>query len=160
MKLIAFLIATAFGAGLSPFFPGSFGSLVGMGIAYWSADWAIHNRVIFWLATLLIGTWAAKVFDQDNSTRDNKQIVIDEVIGMGIASWTSPTTWGTTWVVAFFIFRFFDIVKPFPIRKIDQWSKNQTSDWIGGFAVIADDIVAGLFAFFIIFALQFCGFLK
>jgi phosphatidylglycerophosphatase A len=96
----------------------------------------------------LVGTWACKVFDETMQTGDNQNLVIDEVVGLGITAWVAGPDW--KWLAAaFFLFRFFDIVKPPPVRQVDAWSKNRTLSntplryWYSGFGVMADDIIAG-----------------
>ncbi len=146
--IMAVTIATALGSGLVPFAPGTAGTLAAMPLAYWSADWPTVARVLFWVGLTLAGTWAAKTFDQTMQTGDNQNIVIDEVIGLGITAWTAGHN-PTALIAAFVLFRFFDIVKPPPVRQIDRWSKRKASEggvysaWYGGFGVIADDIAAG-----------------
>jgi phosphatidylglycerophosphatase A len=139
---LAAVIATAMGAGLVPLAPGTMGTLFAVPLAYSTRDLTFEIRILFWLLVTLIGTWSAKVFDQTMGTADNQSIVIDEVIGLGISTWTAANS-PKAWVIAFLLFRFFDVLKPFPVRQIDRWSKKQPSAWWKGFGVIADDIVAG-----------------
>jgi phosphatidylglycerophosphatase A len=91
------------------------------------------------------------------STGDNQNIVIDEVVGFGVATLSLQSTerWG--WVIAFLLFRFFDGVKLPPVRQIDQWSKNHPSAWMGGVGVLADDFVAALQTLGLILLLQHVG---
>jgi phosphatidylglycerophosphatase A len=151
---LAFTIATSLGAGLFPIAPGTMGSLFGIPLAYFLRDLPVEGRILIGLFLIAIGTWAAKIFDQTMETSDNQNIVIDEVIGMGISSWTAGNN-PKTWVAAFLLFRFFDVLKPFPVRQIDRWSKNQSSAWWKGFGVIADDIGAGFQALAVIYLLQY-----
>jgi phosphatidylglycerophosphatase A len=154
---MAAIVATAAGAGLSPVAPGTMGSLVALPIAYFTRHWSWEVRLAFWGFLTLVGTWAAKVFDQLMETRDNQCIVIDEVIGIGITSWTVGDDL-KTWCFAFVCFRFFDILKPPPVRQVDRWSKNKSA-WSAGFGVIADDMVAGLQGLGLIILLQGLHFL-
>jgi len=149
----AFCVATALGAGLFPVAPGTMGTLVALPIAYFTNEWDLMARVLFWLGWMILGTWAAMVFDQMMKTGDNQNIVIDEVIGLGITAWTAGRDLKTL-AAAFVLFRIFDVIKPPPVRQLDRWSKNQSSPWAGGFGVIADDIVAGLQALAVILVLQ------
>lgn len=154
--IFATLVATALGAGLFPFGPGTMGTLVSVPLAYVSQDWSIWGRLALWLGLTALGSWAAMVFDRTMKTGDNQNIVIDEVIGLGITAWTAGTDL-KTWIAAFVAFRFFDILKPPPVRQIDAWSKKQNSPLWGGFGVIADDIVAGFQGLAVILVLQYCG---
>ena len=155
----ALLGATALGAGLFPVAPGTMGTLVAMPLAYFTADWDWFLKVFLWSGLTLVGTWSAKVFDELMETSDNQNIVIDEVVGLGITSWTAGHD-PKTWIAAFVLFRFFDVLKPPPVRQIDLWSKNQPSPWWKGFGVIADDIVAGFQGLGVILLLQWLGLLS
>lgn len=142
---------TAMGAGLFPKMPGTFGSLIALPLAYWSLDWDPLLRLGFWGALLFVGTWSAKVIDEQMGTGDHQTVVMDEVVGIGISTWTLA---GAGWIhspwalfaLAFVLFRIFDIVKVFPVGLVDRWSKTQASRgsrWWGGFGVMADDFLAG-----------------
>ena len=157
-SILVVWVATASGAGLSPVMPGTMGSLVGMPIAYamQRADGA--GRLLFWLLIFGIGTWSAQAFDRLMKTQDHSSIVVDEVVGMAISSWTAGVN-PKTWFVSFLAFRFFDILKPWPIRKVDAWSKKQSSAWWGGFGVMFDDVLAGIEALVVVILLQKLGFL-
>lgn len=150
---VAASIATALGAGFSPIGPGSAGSLMGLPLVYLTLHWSFLTRVLFWSALTLIGSWAAAIFDRSMGTHDNQNIVVDEVIGVAITAWTVGEDI-RTWIAAFVLFRFFDILKPPPVRSIDSWSKIESSPFLGGFAVIADDMVAGLQGLGVILFLQ------
>jgi len=159
---LALLIATALGAGLSPVAPGTMGTLMALPVAYFTRHLPWGYRLAFWGVLTGIGTWAAKVFDELMETNDNPCIVIDEVIGLGITSWTAGDDF-KTWIAAFILFRFFDILKPPPVRQVDLWSKSKSvgfaSAWRAGFGVIADDMIAGLQGLGLIILLQALKFL-
>ena len=87
--ITALFIATAGGAGLLPKAPGTFGAIVGLPIAYFTRDWPVAARVGLWAGVLAVGTWSAEVFDRTMQSTDNQNIVIDEVLGMGITAWTA-----------------------------------------------------------------------
>lgn len=155
---LVFLIATALGAGLFPLAPGTMGSVMAIPLVYWSCDWPWILRILFWLFLTGLGIWAAKNFDQLMLTNDNQNIVIDEVIGMGITAWSAGKNVPSL-VVAFIFFRFFDMVKIPPVRQLDKWSKEHSSPWCSGFGVIADDILAGFQALAVILLLQWLNLL-
>ena len=157
-SITSFGIATALGAGLFPVAPGTMGTLVAIPLAYWTHSWPVLFQVLFWALLILVGSGSAKVFDEAMGTSDNQNIVIDEVIGLGITAWTAGTAY-QSWIAAFVLFRFFDVLKPPPVGQIDQWSKNQSSPWLRGFGVIADDMMAGFQALAVILLLQFLHFL-
>jgi phosphatidylglycerophosphatase A len=156
---LAALIATAFGAGLVPYAPGTMGTIAAVPLVYWSNAWELAPRAALWLGLTALGTWAAKTFDEVTRSGDNQSIVIDEVIGYGISAWTAGQKWEAL-LMAFIFFRVFDVLKPPPIRQIDLWSKKKakagtpSSLWWGGFGVLADDIGAGLQALILVLALQ------
>lgn len=144
-KMAALFIGTAGGAGLLPFAPGTFGTLVGIPLAYWTSEWDLAARVAFWLALTIAGSWACMVFDETMGSHDNQNLVMDEVVGVGITAWPLLASSATVvhWLAAFVLFRLFDILKPPPVRWVDTWSKSGTG-WLGGFGVMADDLVAGV----------------
>ena len=165
---IALAIATAGGAGLLPKAPGTFGTAVGVGIAFLSAGWSTPERILLWSALFIAGCWASTVVDETMGTDDNQNIVMDEVVGLGITAWTIGThPWGL--LTSFVVFRFFDIVKPPPVRQIDHWSHRRASQgqsgvakwvgrWVGGFGVMADDAAAGFLGLVVMLTLQYFGF--
>jgi phosphatidylglycerophosphatase A len=88
------------------------------------------------LALIGLGIVAAQAYESQAGVHDSKEIVIDEVVGFLITMTWLPVTWQSA-LIGFIVFRFFDILKPPPIRQLDQ--KVQ-----GGFGVMVDDIVAGI----------------
>lgn len=158
----AVAIGTAFGAGLVPVAPGTAGTLAAVPLAYFTADASWVLRALMWLALLAAGTWAAKVFDETMRSSDNQNVVMDEVVGLGITAWTAGQN-ASTLAAAFVLFRFFDIVKPWPVRLIDTWSKRKASEggasasWYGGFGVMADDVAAGFQGLACVLLLQHFG---
>ena len=88
----------------------------------------------------LVGTWAASRVESLHGTKDPHKVVIDEVAGQLIALIAIPLQAETWWtiVLAFLLFRFFDIVKPYPARNFENLH--------GGLGIMADDVVAGIYA--------------
>lgn len=139
-------IATFFGSGLSPKAPGTMGSLAAMPFVV-----LVHQAEMMWLlipATLLatfIGVWASRKYLQaTGKSGDPKEIVIDEVAGQWLLFAAMPlmylpASYDMLWIYAagFVAFRFFDILKPWPICLIDQRMK-------GPWGIMLDDIAAGL----------------
>ena len=139
------LFASAFGLGLMPFAPGSFGALLGVGMHLaivfclpekwqWTAlaaCFAVVSAVHFWLTP-----WAQKYWDDS----DPGQFVLDEVAGYLVVPLVVFT--GPLWVVVsagFLLFRILDIIKIPPARQIDR-------DWHGAWGILLDDVVSGLYA--------------
>ena len=159
----AFLIATALGAGLTPKAPGTAGSLVALPIPILVRNLDFSTRALLWCGLTFLGIWAAREWDQFQRSSDNQSIVIDEVVGLWLTAWTA-TQWSTL-LVAFVLFRFFDVLKIPPVRQVDRWSKKKagentpSSAWWGGFGVVADDVLAGVQGLIIIVLLQKWGIL-
>ena len=145
---LALWLATSGGAGFAPRAPGTAGAMVGLPLAWWSNSWSLAPRLIFWSLLTIIGVWAAQRFDECNGTEDNQNTVIDETVGVGITAWIAGQDW--RWLlVAFVLFRAFDILKPPPVGWLDRWSHSPgaRASWLKGygvgFGVMADDVVAG-----------------
>lgn len=140
----ALILATWFGSGLLKPAPGTWGSLAALPFAY--ALSLVNDAVVFAIAIALvfaIGLWASAIYSARTQKQDASEIVIDEVVGQWIALWpwlflAQGVIWG--YVTAFALFRFFDIVKPWPVsladRRHDAWG------------VMLDDVIAGLLASF------------
>jgi phosphatidylglycerophosphatase A len=136
---IPVLLATWFGAGLLRPAPGTMGSLAAIPFGY--AIVMLSGQVALAIAAavlLIIGTIAAGRYGKKSGVVDDQSIVVDEVAGMWIAAIPAGKhLW--LWLVAFFLFRLFDIWKPWPASFFDNRSK-------GGFDVMMDDVVAGIYA--------------
>ncbi len=136
-KIIMFL-ATGFYSGNLPKAPGTWGSL--MALVPWFfmrnlplPSYLILITVIFVVGCLLAGS-AEKILDQ----ADAGPIVIDEFVGMFITLIAAPAH-PAAWIAGFFLFRFFDVLKPFPCSWFDTHIH-------GGFGIMFDDVIAGLYA--------------
>ena len=129
-------LATLFGVGKISRAPGTVATLATIPIWYILAQAGplIYMTVVFILFP--IGIRAAQIYEQQSNTHDAKEIVIDEVVGFLITMTWLPITWQSA-AFGFCLFRFFDIVKPPPIRQLDQKIP-------GGFGVMVDDVVAGI----------------
>lgn len=156
---IAVVTATAFGAGLFPYAPGTMGTLYAVPLAYATQSWATPARLVMWIFLLAAGTWAAKTLDEIMKSEDNQSIVMDEVVGYGITAWTAGSDINTI-LAAFVLFRILDGLKPWPVYLVDRWSKKAKSPWARGFGVMADDLLAGVVGLIIVVVLQSTGVLK
>ena len=133
---ISHVLATCLGVGSIPFAPGTWGSLFAVLLIYNIAflqEWII-------LATVLIVafSWWVCVEVHKETKSDSSEIVIDEFAGMFVACMFINHDF-ISLVFAFLFFRFFDIVKPWPISWVDKNIKN-------GHGILIDDLLAGLFA--------------
>ncbi|OGQ51842.1 MAG: hypothetical protein A3J24_03715 [Deltaproteobacteria bacterium RIFCSPLOWO2_02_FULL_53_8] len=136
-KLITF-IATGAYIGFSPRAPGTLGTLWGVAVV-----WLLSGHGIFWNAAAIIAVTLVAVYTAHEAARiigakDPGCIVIDEVCGYMVASFMVP--WGLqAAILAFILFRFFDILKPWPVSVIDR-------EVGGGFGIVLDDVAAGVYA--------------
>ncbi len=140
-KIILFF-ATGGGLGKSPIIPGTFGTLAGIPFAVGFAF--IDKSFAVFLTVLLIAsaTWISDEAELILGKKDPGMIVIDEIAGYVVAMSGVPVTIYSV-IAGFFIFRFFDILKPFPVRNFERRFK-------GGAGVVLDDIIAGLLSFIIL----------
>ena len=131
------VVATALGAGYAPKAPGTAGSAVGL--LLWIA---LPNNLSVQLLVLVVltaaGVWSGSVAEQHFRKRDPGQVVVDEVAGMMVTLLLNPIA-GPAWMlVAFVLFRAADIVKPFPVNRLEGLP--------GGAGIMADDLMAGVYA--------------
>ncbi|MEO6929717.1 MAG: phosphatidylglycerophosphatase A [Casimicrobiaceae bacterium] len=143
----AHFIALGFGAGLSPWAPGTVGTLLALPIA-WALDAYAGNAAFAAAITVLflVGTWASAITGRDIGVSDHGAIVIDEIAAFLLVLFftgTDPLRQG----LAFVLFRFFDIVKPPPIGYIDATIK-------GGIGVMLDDMLAAAYTLLVLAILQ------
>ena len=142
-KRISYLFSSSFGIGNSKFFPGTVASLLTLPVVWFIRDFFSLN---FFLITLLIYSITSFIFIKicikNLSDKDPKYIVADEHIGQSISLFFCEQQI-FDYLVSFCLFRFFDIVKPFPINLVDRHLKNTAG-------VILDDVLAGLFVCVII----------
>lgn len=135
-NFLAEILATFFYVGRAPKAPGTFGSLAALPFAWWL--WALPS---FWAWTLIavifgVGCWAAENVIRRTGTQDHQSIVLDEAVGIFVTASIVERTY-VAYLCAFLVFRFFDILKPPPIRWVDRKVK-------GGFGTMLDDLVAAL----------------
>jgi phosphatidylglycerophosphatase A len=131
-------LAFGFGAGLSPFAPGSVGSLLGVLLAFATIDLPLGWQIGVAIGVTASGVWICGESARRIGVHDHGGIVWDEIAGMYITLLVAPPT-VTAWVLGYLLFRAFDIVKPWPIRDLDH-----SID--GGLGIMLDDLVAALYA--------------
>ena len=131
-------IATAAGAGRSPIAPGTAGAAVGLALsAGLTTAWGPVSAAVGALVATALGFFSAGPAACAIGEPDPGRIVIDEVAGQMIAlAFLPPTV--PIWIASFLLFRLFDVLKPFPARRLE--------DLPGGSGIMADDLAAGLYA--------------
>lgn len=133
------LLAHWFGSGLIPVMPGTWGSAAALPFAW--AFYAWQGFPLLWIATLLVtlvGVWAAGVYAQAIDSEDPSEVVIDEVAGQWLTFAIIPPDRWDTLLAGFLLFRFFDILKPWPVR----WADHHVH---GGRGIMLDDLFAGVY---------------
>ena len=150
IKKINTLFVTMFGLGRVPKIPGTFGSLATVILLYiffHILDLSSILIFVFLTVIFIFSFKAVALHIKDNANKDPKEVVIDEFIGQSIPIYMYEISHGTEksfdeaiifYGVCFILFRFFDIVKPFPVSFFDKKFKNS-------FGVIMDDICAGFY---------------
>ena len=140
MKKLAIVISSGFGSGFLKPGPGTWGTAVAflMTTLVWQYDiFDLHLlTVILSILFYLLGLWSIKALPSD-WVDDDQRIVVDEMIGYWVTLIWIPMSW-TSLILAFILFRLFDIFKPLGIRRFD----NIKTSW----AVLVDDVIAGVYA--------------
>lgn len=134
----AHFMALGFGSGLAPKAPGTFGTIVGLPLFYLIAGYSLYVQIIVITALFIVGIYFCDITGKAIGISDHGSIVWDEIAAMMLVLTITPFQW-QWWLSAFFLFRLFDIWKPFPIRQCDANLK-------GGFGVMFDDLLAALYA--------------
>lgn len=137
-KKIIILIATGFYTGYAPIAPGTFGTLLGIPLGLLFSRCSAASQLLLFLIVFFIFSFIAGRAEEYFNKKDASHIVCDEVLGFLVSMFLIPYTIFNI-IIVFFLFRFFDIFKPFPIRMIDQRIKN-------GYGVVLDDVLAGVYA--------------
>lgn len=131
-------LAFGFGSGLSKYMPGTMGTLAAIPLCW------VLSQTNIWLYSLLTvtatigGIEICRYAAEKLGVHDFGGIVWDEVAGLLITMWFVPFSWMAL-IAGFILFRFFDIIKPWPIKWIDR-------KVVGGLGIMLDDVLAGLFA--------------
>ncbi len=145
LRRLGVFVATCAHVGYAPVAPGTFGSLFALALYYLirrQQSTAIELGAI--AVVVVIGLWSATEAEHHFGGIDPGPVVIDEVVGMLITLALHPVNiWGA--IVAFFIFRLLDIVKPWPARRLELLP--------GGFGVVLDDVMAGVYGNLIVWGL-------
>ncbi len=141
-KILEFL-ATGFFIGKIGYFGGTIGSLLALPLIFFVRE-NVQFAVVF-LILLTLGVISADFVEKKRGEKDPKEVVIDEVIGFFVSTFNLEPKFKEI-LLAFVIFRFFDILKPFPIRKVEKLR--------GGFAIVLDDVIAGIYTALVLFFIK------
>lgn len=137
-RALAVAIGTGLGTGFSPIASGTAGSVLGVVCYLPLAAAGLPALAVAVVVLFIAGVWAAGVCGERYGAHDHGRIVVDEIVGMLITLAGIPAQ--PYWLLAgFLLFRLSDIVKPFPAGRIDRL-------WRTPFGVMADDVVAGVYA--------------
>lgn len=146
MNRFFLLFATGLGVGYSPIAPGTTGTLVAIPIYFFLSYIPFPLYELTLVSFFFLSSWISEKAEIYFGKRDDPRIVIDEMMGFLITMlWVPKTTLFI--VLGFFLFRFFDIVKLTPIRRMEKVR--------GGYGVVLDDVMAGIYANIVLHLLQF-----
>ena len=135
----AYFLAFGFGSGLSRYAPGTLGTLVAFPLYwYFSSRFSDYPFIVMLIVAFALGVWACDETGKALGEADYGGIVWDEIVSFMLVLFFTPPGWYWS-LLAFLLFRFFDIVKPPPIRYIDN-------NWHGGLGVMFDDVLAAGYA--------------
>jgi phosphatidylglycerophosphatase A len=135
-KAVVIFIAQGAYAGRLPVAPGTAGTLAGVLLYLLMKGFSPGIYFVVCLLLFVLGTWVAGRAEKALGRTDHPSIVIDEIAGYMVSMFMVPPAWGFL-VAGFFLFRIFDIVKPYPLRRLEEIR--------GGLGVMLDDIGAGIY---------------
>lgn len=139
-------IATGFNVGFVPNAPGTFGTLVAIPIVLITLNFSIFFKFLLFIALFIIGIIASEYYQHYYEKEDPAEVVIDEIVAYYFIMIFVPYNL-LNLILAFFIFRFFDILKPYPIKNVENSVK-------GGVGIMLDDILAAIYTLIIILVLR------
>ncbi|MBL4671530.1 MAG: phosphatidylglycerophosphatase A [Arenicella sp.] len=142
-------LALGFGSGLIKPAPGTWGTLAAVPLYLLIVSFVSTSSYAYFgiiLFSFVIGIYLCGKTAADAGVHDHGSIVWDEIVGFFITMALLPVTWQNV-VLGFILFRLFDIVKPWPIKLLDKHVH-------GGFGIMIDDVLAGVFAWVLLFFAQ------
>ena len=134
---LAYVFATGFGSGLSPFAPGTAGSAVGLLFVWAMSFLPLAGQIGFTLVVTALAMLAADITAKATGLKDPGLVVADEIAGMMVTMIAIPLTLKSV-LLGFVLFRVMDVVKPPPARQFERFK--------GGVGIVADDLMAGVYA--------------
>jgi len=137
------------GSGLSPIAPGTMGTLITVPLIWFLQQYPFLVYVAVTAFVLASGPWICGYSARRLGVHDHSAIVYDEVAGLLVTMLLAPVGW--FWLVlGFLLFRFFDIIKPWPISFLDRRVH-------GGIGIMLDDVIAGVFSLCCLLIIQYFG---
>ena len=131
-------LGLGFGSGLAPKAPGTFGTIAAIPICLLMQNLSLVTYLVLTVIAFIVGIWICQKSADWLGKEDPSAVVWDEIVGYLVTMIAAPQGW--QWVVlGFVLFRFFDILKPWPISIADK-------ELHGGFGIMLDDVIAGIFA--------------
>ncbi len=137
MKHFILILATGFGVGYSPVAPGTLGTLVAIPVFYFLSNISSPVYEITLIGFFFLSVWISENAEIFFGKKDDQRIVLDEMMGFLVTMLWIPKT-AILILIGFFLFRFFDILKPFPTRRLEKKLR-------GGYGVVLDDVLAGVY---------------
>lgn len=134
--LFALAFATVCGIGYVPVAPGTFGSAAGL-LLWWLLPQSATVQGGLIVGVMVVGSWSGHIAERYFQATDPGPVVIDEVMGMLVTLFLIPVGWAGA-LTGFFLFRVMDVVKPYPANRLERLP--------GGLGVMADDLMAALYA--------------
>ncbi len=135
---VALILSTWFGMGLFPVAPGTLGTLGAIPFIILLNDLGVLYKSLILVIFAAIAVWVSGRAQDLLKDNDPSAVVIDEVAGFFLTMFFVPFSW-LTLALGFILFRFFDILKPYPIKRLEGLK--------GGFGIVTDDLMAGLYAY-------------
>ena len=131
-------LGLGFGSGLAPIAPGTFGTIAAIPVYWLMIGLPLVSYLLVTLVAFIAGIWICQRSADWLGKDDPSAVVWDEIVGYLVTMIAAPVGW--QWMlIGFVLFRFFDIIKPWPIRWFDK-------NLHGGTGIMVDDVVAGFFA--------------
>lgn len=131
-------LGLGFGSGLAPKAPGTFGTIAAIPIYLLMQNLSLMTYLVLTVIAFIVGIWICQKSADWLGKEDPSAVVWDEIVGYLVTMIAAPQGW--QWVVlGFALFRFFDILKPWPISLADK-------ELHGGFGIMFDDVIAGIFS--------------
>jgi phosphatidylglycerophosphatase A len=145
------LVAVWFGSGFSPVAPGTAGTLAAVPLILAVGWFGLLLKGVFLAVLICVAVWSSEFYRRRAGIEDPPEVVVDEVVGF----FAAVVLWEPSWrllVAGFLLFRFFDIVKPFPVGLAERLP--------GGIGIVVDDLAAGVYSAMCLWGLLFLGVLS